>query len=257
MPVKAVTLYQFSLCPFCNKVRSGLELKGISYTATEVNPRNKAELPPLPSEAPRKVPVLDVDGELIWDSTTILQQLDRIFPETRAFRPADPELRQRADDIEAWVDAELIRALPTVLYGTLGEASRAAAVVAKNSKYTRFQGLGVMIGGSVVMHFVAKRLLKQSGRRDGHAWVAENLDQIERWLGEQPYMCGDELTIADVAVHGAFACVEGFPIYESILARPRLRAWLGRMEEQRLQAQRSAARPGGQTRPAAQATSVS
>jgi microsomal prostaglandin-E synthase 2 len=253
--VKTVTLYQFSLCPFCNKVRSGLELKGIPYTTVEVNPRSKAELPPLPSEAPRKVPVLDVNGELLWDSTTILQQLDRMFPETPRFRPVDAELRQRADDIEAWVDAELIRALPTVLYGTLGEASRAAAVVAKNSKYTRVQGLGVMIGGSVVMHFVAKRLLKQSGRRDGHAWVAENLDQIERWLGEQSYLCGDELTIADVAVHGAFACVEGFPIHASILNRPRLRAWLGRMEEQRRLAQRTAARSESQARPVEQVQS--
>jgi len=231
--VKAATLYQFSLCPFCSKVRSGLELKGIRYQMIDVNPRTKAELPALPSAAPRKVPVLDVQGEIVWDSTEILHFLDRAYPQTPRFRPEDPALQKRADEIEEWVDSELIRAIPTVLYGTWGEAGKAAAVVAKSSNFTRVQGLGVMIGGSVVMHFVAKRLLKQSGRSDGHAWVAESLDRIESWLGDQPFVCGDTLTIADVAIHGAFSCVQEFPIYASIEARPRLRAWLQRMEEQK------------------------
>mgnify|MGYP003407065586 FL=1 len=239
--MKAATLYQFSLCPFCNKVRSGLELKGIPYQLVDVNPRSKAELPALPSAAPRKVPVLVAEGETVWDSTEILRFLDRAYPNTPRFRPEDPALRKRADEIEEWVDSELIRAIPTVIYGTWGEAGQAAKVVAKSSNFTRAQGLTVMLGGSVVMHFVAKRLLKQSGRKDGHAWVAESLDRIEQWLGEQAFVCGDTLSIADVAIHGAFACVQEFPIYNSILARPRLRAWLSRMEEQKRLVQRPAA----------------
>jgi glutathione S-transferase len=239
--VKAATLYQFSLCPFCSKVRSGLELKGIAYDMIDVNPRSKAELPPLPPDAPRKVPVLQVDGETVWDSTEILRFLDRAYPQTVRFRPEDPALQKRADEIEDWVDNELIRAIPTVLYGTWGEAGKAATVVAKNSKFTRAQSLGVMLGGSLVMHFVAKRLLKQSGRTDGHAWVAESLDKIEAWLGDQPFVCGDRLTIADVAIHGAFTCVQEFPIYASIEARPRLRAWLVRMAEQKRLAQQPVA----------------
>ena len=237
--MKAVTLYQFSLCPFCCKVRSGLELKGIPYQMVDVNPRTKAELPALPADAPRKVPVLVAQGETVWDSTEILRFLDRAYPNSVRFRPEDPQLQRRADEIEDWVDSELIRAIPTVLYGTWSEAGRAASVVAKSSNFSRAQGLSVMLGGSVVMHFVAKRLLKRSGRTDGHAWVAECLDQIERWLGDQPFVCGNALSIADVAIHGAFACVKEFPIYASIEARPRLRAWLARMEEQNAQ-QRSA-----------------
>ena len=34
-----VTLYQFTLCPFCNKVRAGLDLKGVEYDMVEVSPR--------------------------------------------------------------------------------------------------------------------------------------------------------------------------------------------------------------------------
>ena len=37
-------LYQFELCPYCHKVKAGLDLKGISYEKIEVNPMNKKEL---------------------------------------------------------------------------------------------------------------------------------------------------------------------------------------------------------------------
>jgi microsomal prostaglandin-E synthase 2 len=243
--MKEATLYQFSLCPFCSKVRSGLALKGIPYRLVEVNPRTKAELPALPDGAPRKVPVLVADGETVWDSTEILRFLDRGFPETQAFRPADSALCKRADEIEDWVDEELIKALPTVIYGTIQEASKAAAVVARSSKLTKAQSLGIMLGGSAVMYLVAKRILKKSGRKDGHAWVAENLDKIEGWLGDQMFLCGSTMTVADVAVHGALMCVEEFPVFASIKARPKLRVWLTRMEEQKRAASRGAAQSQG------------
>ena len=94
--MKDVTLYQFELCPYCHKVRAGLELKGLTYRKVEVNPMNKKELPKLPAGAPRKVPVLDVGGELLWDSTVILVYLDEHFPGTLRFLPEDPAVRARA-----------------------------------------------------------------------------------------------------------------------------------------------------------------
>ena len=242
-------LYQFALCPFCSKVRAGLELKGIPYRIVEVNPRTKAELPPLPEGTPRKVPVLDVGGNVVHDSTEILRFLDAAYLETVRFRPEEPALRERADEIEEWVDAELIRALPTVLYGTWREAGRAAAVVARSSNLGATQGLGVKLGGPLIMYMVAKRILKKSGRSDGHAWVNECLDQVEGWLGEAPFVCGPRMTIADVAIHGALACVEEFPVYKSVEARPRLRDWLSRMAAQKQASREQAAHASGRQTP--------
>jgi glutathione S-transferase len=238
--VQEVTLYQFALCPFCSKVRAGLALKAIRYKIVEVNPRSKVELPKLPDGAPRKVPVLVVDHEVVADSTQILRFLDRAFPDTTRFRPEPESLSKRADEIEEWIDAELIRALPTVLYGTWREAGRAAAVIGKSGNFGAMQGLGLKLGGSVIMHLVAKRILKKSGRANGHAWVAENLDQVEAWLGAQPFLCGDTLTIADVALYGALSCVREFPIFASIEARPPLQAWLARVESVQVEARASA-----------------
>jgi len=236
-------LYQFASCPFCSKVREGLALKGIPYRIVEVNPRSKAGLPELPAGTPRKVPVLVVGERVVADSTAILHFLDEAYPETLPFRPQAAALRALADEIEEWVDAQLIPALPTVIYGTLREAGKAAAQIAKTSEFGIGKGLGVQLAGPLIMHLVAKRILKKNGRRDAHGWVNENLDQVERWLGDQPYLCGDELTIADVAVAGALECVREFPIFASIERRPALRRWLERTSERKSSAHGSVRAP--------------
>jgi glutaredoxin len=103
-PMNDVTLYQFELCPYCHKVAAGLELKGVAFGRVQVNPMNKRELPALPANAPRKVPVLSIAGELLWDSTDILEQLDARVPGAFRFLPEDPAALQKTREIEAWVD---------------------------------------------------------------------------------------------------------------------------------------------------------
>jgi len=224
------TLYQFALCPFCNKVRAGLQLKGVPFDEVEVSPRSKVELPSLPEGAPRKVPVLEVGNTVLWDSTRILSQLDEVFPGTLRFTPADEAMRLRADTIEQWVDDQFIESLPPVLYGTWREATKASKVIAKHSRFGTGEGLAVKFGGPLIMHAVAKRILKRNGRTDAHAWVRENLDYFEQELGERDFVCGDTLTVADVAMHGALTCISPFPIFENVESRPRLHAWFERVE---------------------------
>ncbi len=224
------TLYQFALCPFCNKVRAGLQLKGIPFEEVEVSPRSKVELPSLPDGAPRKVPVLQVGDTAVWDSTRILSFLDEAFPETIRFTPTAEATRSRSDAMERWVDDELIQSLPPVLYGTWREATKASKVIAERSRFGAGEGLAVKLGGPLIMHAVAKRILKRNGRTDAHAWVHENLDYFERELGERDFVCGDTLSVADVAMHGALTCISPFPIFENVQSRSRLNAWFERVE---------------------------
>jgi len=228
-----VTLYQFELCPYCQKVRAGLELKGIAFRAVQVNPMNKKELPALPAAAPRKVPVLAIDGKLLWDSTDILAYLEEHVPGAVRFLPEDPAARAKTLEIEAWVDDALTFALPTVIYGTWGEAVKAAQVTARTSNFGFFQNAMVRAGGSLVMHEVSKRILKKRGHADGRAWLARELDQLEAWLGEQPFVCGAEVTLGDVATHGALTCIKEFPAFAAMMERPRLAAWYARVSELR------------------------
>lgn len=44
LPAEPVTLYQYAVCPFCNKLRAYLDYMDISYTIVEVNPLTKSEI---------------------------------------------------------------------------------------------------------------------------------------------------------------------------------------------------------------------
>lgn len=228
-----LTLFQFELCPYCHKVRAGLELKGLAFRKVEVNPMSKKELPPLPEGAPRKVPVLRAGAETVADSTAILAFVDDKFTGKVSFRLADEAARKRAAEIEEWVDSELIFALPTVIYGTWGEAVKAAQVTARSSNFGFVSNIGVRVGGSLIMHQVAKRLLRKRGKADAHAWVSECVDQFEQWLGDQPFVTGEALSVADVAMHGALSCVKGFPVFEEIMRRARIARWFQAVQAMR------------------------
>ena len=68
-----MTLYQYDVCPFCNKVKAMLDFHGIPYDVVEVNPLMKSELA---FSEYKKVPVLVVDGEQLNDSSHIMKTME-------------------------------------------------------------------------------------------------------------------------------------------------------------------------------------
>jgi microsomal prostaglandin-E synthase 2 len=226
----SVILYQFELCPFCHKVKATLDVKGIAYRTVEVNPFGKAELPALPDDAPKKVPVIECDGDVVFDSTTIMNYLDERFPDRRLSPQDGSDARVRSDEIETWVDDVFAKALPTVIYGTWREALKAAQITARSSNFGFVSNIGVRAGGPMIMYQVSKRILKKHGKSDGHAWVAEALDQFEEWLGDDDYVTGDAVSLGDVAMHGAISCVRDFPIFAEMMQRPRIESWFASLQ---------------------------
>ncbi len=227
--MQAATLYQFELCPFCHKVKAALEVKGIAFTTVEVNPINKKELPELEANEKRKVPVLEIDGQLISDSTTILEHLEAIESTLSPEPPAD----EKSAMVENWVDDDLAQVLPAVIYGKWRDAARAAKVIARTSNFGFVQNVLVRGGGSMIMHQVAKKIMKGRGGGDPAEALSAEMDKFEDWLGEQDFVCGAEPSIGDVATHGCLTCIQDFPAFADIMKRPRVKAWFDRVQKLR------------------------
>lgn len=228
--METVTLYQFELCPFCHKVRAALEAKGIAYRTVEVNPMTKKELPELPSNERRKVPVLEADGEFIADSTEILRFIES---SDGSLTPDEESARTKSEMVENWVDDDLAQILPAVIYGNWRDAARAARVVARSSNFGLIQNAVVRGGGSIIMNRVAKKILARRGGGDPKAMLAAEMDKFEEWLGEQPFICGTEACVGDVATHGCLTCIRDFPAFDHIMKRPRIASWFQRVQELR------------------------
>mmetsp|Transcript_38843 Transcript_38843/g.126005 ORF Transcript_38843/g.126005 Transcript_38843/m.126005 type:complete len:222 (-) Transcript_38843:429-1094(-) len=86
-----IRLYQYQICPFCNKIKALLDLHGLEYETVDVNPLTKKEIKPW-SEY-RKVPIAVLtplaggEPEQINDSPVIAERLlDAI--DAAALRPA-------------------------------------------------------------------------------------------------------------------------------------------------------------------------
>ena len=226
-------LYQFELCPYCNKAKAGLELRGISYEAVEVNPMNKKEIAHVdPDENGRKkVPILGLGETHIRESSVILRTLDGIeAPGPKLQRLENEEQTQRIDAIEKWLDDHFMLVLPSVLYGSWGQAFKAAKLTAAKSNFGPFDKFTVNYFGSAVMKLVAKKTFKRLGEGpDPMTRFAEGLGTIEAWL-EDDYLVGNEVSLADAAIFGALKCIEPFPAFEVAMARPKIKAWYARVD---------------------------
>lgn len=91
----AVTIYSIEVCPFAQRSRMLLALKGIPFDLVEIDitkprPTWFLELNPL-----GKVPVIAHQGRVLNESSVINEYLEDVFPQRPVF-PADPYLKAQA-----------------------------------------------------------------------------------------------------------------------------------------------------------------
>src|SRR3990167_827454 len=109
-------LYQYAACPFCNKVRSILQYKGVDFETIEVHPLNKKEI--AFSTDYRAVPIyVDSKGVQVNDSTPIMRHIDNEFPKPKVFS-TDPAAEKDETAWLAWSE-RFVKGLPTAIYDTV------------------------------------------------------------------------------------------------------------------------------------------
>lgn len=197
-----IVLHQFNAdpgvesgSPFCVKVHRMLVFKGLSYEPHDVgSPRELGRLNP----GVRKVPVLEHDGELIADSSRIAAFLDERYPD-RPLLPSGPRARAKCRLFEDWADESLYW----------------FAVYQRWAVDGNFRPFAQRAFGSlpVPVRWIVPRVVRRQVRRDlrgqglgrlPHEQLLgifeRHLVMLEALLDGRPYLDGDELTLADIAV---------------------------------------------------------
>lgn len=105
--MSSLRLWSWNLSPFAGKVRVAFAEKGVSLELIEIDPRDRParlrELNPT-----NRVPVLEVDGHALRESSVICEWLEETHPEPPLW-PSQPEQRAVARGLMRWVDDELTR----------------------------------------------------------------------------------------------------------------------------------------------------
>mmetsp|Transcript_27554 Transcript_27554/g.67740 ORF Transcript_27554/g.67740 Transcript_27554/m.67740 type:complete len:332 (-) Transcript_27554:246-1241(-) len=230
LPFKDVTLYQYDVCPFCNKVKAMLDFHGIPYDVVEVNPLFKSEIK---FSEYKKVPVVVIDGEQFNDSSVIMRTVDeRMAGKAGRGGGLSKAAREKEAKWAAWVDERFVHVVTPNIYRTWGEAWRAFDYITERGNFDVFQRYAVRLSGTVSMYLISQNVLKKR-----HNIVDERKELylcMEDWManavGKQAFCGGDQPNLADIAVFGVLRAVKTFETFTDACANTSVGPWYKRME---------------------------
>lgn len=191
------TVYGTPRSTYVRTVRLLLESAGTDYNLKEIdifNGENKSA-DYLAKNPFGKVPTLEVDGELVYETTAITDYLNTVFAGNK-FSPSDSLHQARMRQIMAIVDSHLYPA--------------------------------------AILSIVIQRLIvpSQGGKTDEDnvknavAPAQTAVEAIESLTVGSPYLLGSEISIADFYLIPVFTYLSQTPEFDSITAQaPKLRTW--------------------------------
>lgn len=195
-------LWHIEISHFSEKVRWALELKGVEHERRAPPPGLHMPVALwLTRGRSVTLPILRIDSQTLGDSTAIIAELERRFPDP-ALYPKDPRSREHALALEDWLDRQLGPAIRRVVWHELRhdpgrlEAIASSAAPALSARlgrtalpYARVLGVGTRL-----------RYRAASGRAAERArdMVLAVLNRLEAELCGGEYLVSDRFTIADL-----------------------------------------------------------
>ena len=223
-----ITLYGPARIPYTEKVRRALLYKGLEFELVEPT---SAEDYKRWSPKTGELPVLDLNGEHVPDSTEILLRLDQAYPDPPLLSP-DPMVAAQQRQLEEWADESFLWYFMKYRRQSMGEDAVAAPPLAgedtappttrKGSSGFRRIAAWLRAGGTWERPHTA--LLRE---------LALRLDDLANFLGTRPFYYAERLSMADLAVYSMLATLRRDAIPGAALllaARPTLVALLERVE---------------------------
>jgi glutathione S-transferase len=150
------------------------------------------------------VPILDIDGRRIGDSSAIISALEERFPEPPLY-PTDPDERRRALELEAWFDEHLGPHIRLLVFHELSRDRERFDTFAVRGAPGPLARL-TRPAGAYARAFVAMRFGVRSAEAADLARgkVLAALDRLETELGSHEYLVGDRFTVADLTAAALF-----------------------------------------------------
>jgi glutathione S-transferase len=225
-----IELYHFAFSTCSQKVRLVIEEKGLDFVSHEVNliagEQHDPEYVKLNPE--HVVPTLVHDGQVLVESSLIIQYLDDAFPEP-ALRPADALGRYAVSRWIKRVDDALHPAAPIVTFA-LGPRNALLAQPAE----VREANLAAIPDPAA--RATRRSVIEHGVRAPEFAGALgvflDTLDDMERELADQAWLSGDRFGLADATLVPYVLRLEHCamdPLLDAS-ARPALADWLARVK---------------------------
>ncbi|MCX8072712.1 MAG: glutathione S-transferase family protein [Candidatus Binatia bacterium] len=221
-----VTLYQFAISPFCDKVRRVLAYKNVPFDIYEWP---LAEVPRIQERNPTgKLPFIEWDGEVIADSTDIALAVEERVPEPRLI-PQDPRERALVLALEDWADESLYFYEMCLRFGEEDfehTFAKLAAGIPEEMRSTM---------APLIRENFRQVTSTQGVGRKSQGQLAQDVERlftaIEALQESTGFVVGNNLTLADIAIVCQAECIADSRLGAATLARhPRLAEYFARVD---------------------------
>ena len=199
--MSSIKLYGILGSPFMRAVQIGLKEKGLEFEIQALAPGQHKEPEHLKRHPFGKVPAFEHDGFSIYETQAILRYLDDVFPNP-PLTPGNAKQRTSMNQIIGIIECYLF--------------PKAAAPIAFN-------------------RIIGPRLLglpaNEAAIADAMPMAKVCFAELDRLLGDKPYLAGESLSIADIMLAAQLdlfgECAEGRELIDGTANLP---AWLKRMK---------------------------
>lgn len=194
---KTPTLWHIEISHYNEKARWALDHKGIAHIRKAPPPG----VHPLKSRqlgGAGTLPILEIDGQKLTDSTEIIAGLERRQPEPPLY-PADPADRARALELEELCDEKLAPEVRSLMFFHVLDAGP-DAVGEMVEAPSAFMGLAMRASFPVMKRFIGHSYGISAERATSSPDVIRGVwDELQAQRSGRPYLVGDTFTVADLA----------------------------------------------------------
>jgi glutathione S-transferase len=233
MDAQALTLYTFSISHFSEKIRWALERAGLPFDEVPLTPF--FHIPRILALTRRSahVPVLVGGGQVLGDSTRILEWL-ACRPAPFALMPASPALREEAMAIEARFDRVGAHVVRQAFAGALAQREEVLQLWTMDA--SPLQARALRAAYPLLRRGLA-RLLQITPANCSRSIAA--IDEAAAWIGARTrdgrrYLAGEQFSVADLtaaALLAPLACPDEHPVFGSLRYRRAMRMSVVRWDD--------------------------
>jgi glutathione S-transferase len=206
-----ITLYQFPISHYCEKIRWALAYKQLDYKVNNLLPGpHRPKMTKMTGAS--SVPVLVHDGKTVANSSDIITYLDATFP-SNLLTPEEEDLKEQALEWERFADSTLGVHVRRLAYGTLLDYPD--IVVPFFTDAGPWYGRFVMRRMFPTLRAKMRELMDISDEtvQLSNEKVAQGIDKLNARLAGRRYIVGDRFTRADLAAASLLAPLCRVPQY--------------------------------------------
>ena len=179
-----LNLYQYPISPFTEKLRRVLTYKHLKWNPIDCHFEDKTNLLALTKGQWTRVPVVEWDGEVVWNSADIIRWIDKKVPE----RPVIPDnARGLCDMLDEFADNVLF---PSILFLVIPDLLQMAGDA--KLKANREKLIGMTTDQMRKQQPACLETLKS------------HCAMIEKQVAHQDYILGRDFTMADASLYHPF-----------------------------------------------------